>query len=258
MEGAAFKSPTTPQPQQPRVQTKLTVACFKAESSPNTGAERGCCCPAELCPKLHFQTEYVKRSPYSPPPSSLQTALLLSTNHLTSFRFLLVVFFCCCCWWWVFFPKKRNSAGSLRPRRSRAPVCRRPGDEAFERFVSIIFFLSSFPSDSKGESVPRSRVRIFESVPSAVGVGSSCCLTQLHSEPTDSPPTNTPLSPPHGERSAHTHTHNLKKKKKCRRKALWELEFYVHLASGSLSGGFFFKNPLIVIYVIICYNNIRN
>lgn len=49
------------------------------------------------------------------------------------------------------FLKKRNSAGSLRPRRSRAPVSRRPGDEAFERFVSIviiiIFFLSSFPPE---------------------------------------------------------------------------------------------------------------
>lgn len=132
--------------QQLRVQTKLTVACFKAESSPNTGAERGCCCPAELCPKLHFQAEYVKRFPTPDPPSNLQTALLLSTNHLTSFRFLLVWSFFCCWWWWVFFfSKKRNSAGSLRPRRSRAPVSRRPGDEAFERFVSMIFFFPCPP-----------------------------------------------------------------------------------------------------------------
>lgn len=39
-----------------------------------------------------------------------------------------------------------------------------------------------------------------ESLPSAVGVGSSCCPTQSHGEPTDSPPTNTRLAAPHAER----------------------------------------------------------
>lgn len=129
--------------------------------------------------------------------------------------------FSCCC---SFYPtkekkKKRKTDGLkkkkkwcgllLRPPWSPAVVSRRPGDGAFDSFFLLLLFFFFFLYAASAAAAFRGILNpnrcpaaafASESLPSAVGVGSSCCPTQSHGEPTDSPPTNTRLAAPHAER----------------------------------------------------------
>lgn len=166
------------------------VACFRAERSPNAGAEPGCCCPAELWPKTSFPCQIMTPAPLP------RAALLLQAHRLTSVAnppSCSVLFFLRSR---SVYPTKR---GKRRKKNGRwgggggvewcgllkrpVVVSRRTGDGAFDSFFLYASSAVAATAAIKGSLNPNPCLAVAfasESVPSAVGIGSSCCLPGRH------------------------------------------------------------------------------